>query len=107
MPAPLQPSDTATASRLRRELRLQQIHSRLIELHDLLEPDLTLARHGGQSLTEWRTAARLRRNEAMAAELRAETSRAVVRRLATSTHTQRTALLAAYLRKVVQGAGRE
>lgn len=58
-------------------------------------------------MTEWRTAARLRRNEAMSAELRAETSRAIVRRLASTTHTQRTALLAAYLRKVVRGAGRE
>ena len=70
------------------------------ELHSCLEPDLSEARALGLSLTQWRTAARLRRNEAMASEIRSEHTRALARTIPTPTHQTRIRLLQAYLDKV-------
>lgn len=90
---------------LRRDIRIQRIQDRLSELHNCLEPNLSEARASGLSLTQWMTAARLRRNEAMASEIRREHTRSLARTILSPAHQTRLRLLQAYLDKVVTGAG--
>ena len=73
---------------------------RLSELHSSLEPDLSEARASGLSLTQWRMAARLRRNEVMASEVRREHTRALARTILSPAQQTRLSLLQVYLDKV-------
>ena len=65
-----------------------------------MEPDLSAARAAGLSLTQWRMAVRLRRNEAMAAEVRSEHTRRLARSLLSPAQQTRGRLLQEYLDKV-------
>ena len=53
-------------------------------------------------MTQWMTAARLRRNEAMASEIRREHTRSLARTIISPAHQTRLRLLQAYLDKVSQ-----
>merc|ERR1719305_1888862 len=88
---------------LRRDIRIQRIQDRLSELHNCLEPDLSEARASGLSLTQWRMAARLRRNEVIASEVRSEHTRALARTILSPAQQTRRRLLQVYIDKVVTG----